>query len=167
MGDAMRLTKAFATSGLGVLAALAIGGRFGPGPRHKRTAAWYASLRKPGFTPPGAAYGMAWTMLGGALIYAGSRLLAAPAQPGKREAIALWTANVVGIAVWPAVFFGRKNLQASVVTAGGMTGIAAVAAAAAARVDRNAGVASLPLVGWLVFASVLDGEIWRENRRSP
>ncbi|MCW8308645.1 tryptophan-rich sensory protein [Acidiphilium sp. PA] len=154
-----------ATSGLGVIAALAVGGRFGPGPKHKRTTAWYASLRKPGFTPPGPAYGLAWTVLGGLLIYSGTRLLSAPAQPGKREAIALWAANVVGIAVWPAVFFGRKNLPASVVTAGGMTGIAAVAAAAAARIDRNAGVASLPLIGWLAFASVLDGEIWRENRR--
>ncbi len=159
----MRQVEALTVSAGAVLAALVAGGRFGPGPGRPRTTAWYARLNKPDFTPPGPVYGIAWTALGGLLIYSGSRLLTAKAKPGKRTAIALWAANVVGIAVWPAIFFGRKDLPVSVASATGMTAVAAVAASAAAKVDRKAGLASLPLIGWLAFASVLDAEIWREN----
>jgi benzodiazapine receptor len=160
----MRQAQAIATTSAAVLAALVTGGRFGPGPGRKRTAVWYARLDKPDFTPPGPAYGIAWTALGGLLIYSGSKLLMAKAQPGKYLAVTLWLANVVGIGLWPAVFFGRKNLPASVATAGGMTAVAAIAATTAIKIDRKAGIASLPLIGWLAFASVLDAEIWRENR---
>ncbi|MDX5931850.1 TspO/MBR family protein [Acidiphilium acidophilum] len=160
----MRQAEALSVSAGAVVAALVAGGRFGPGPGHPRTTAWYARLRKPDFTPPGLVYGIAWSALGGLLIYSGSRLLMAKPKPGKRTAVALWTANVVGIALWPAVFFGRKDLPGSVATAVGMSAVAAAAAAAAAKVDRKAGVASVPLIGWLAFASILDAEIWRRNR---
>jgi benzodiazapine receptor len=159
----MRQVTALVTSSAAVVAALAVGRQYGPGPGSPRTTAWYARLDKPGFTPPGPVYGIAWSALGALMIYSGSRLMTAKRQRGKRTAIGLWAAGVAGVGLWPAVFFGGKNLPASVATAGGMTAIAAVAAAAAAKIDRKAGIASLPLIGWLAFASVLDAEIWREN----
>lgn len=159
----MQQAKALAVSAGAVLAALLVGGQYGPGATHPRTTAWYARLKKSGFTPPPPAYGIAWSTLGGLLIFSGSRLLTARSAPGKRTAIALWAANIVGIALWPALFFGRKNIPGSVAAATAMTAVAALAAASAGKVDRQAGLASIPLIGWLAFASLLDEEIWRKN----
>lgn len=159
----MRQANALAATSGAVLASLLVGGAYGPTPTRPRTIAWYARLNKPDFTPPGPAFGLAWTILGGLLVYSGTKILTRKKSPHRTRAIALWAANVTGIALWPALFFGRKDLPTSTIAAGGLTAIAALAAGAAAQVDRKAAAASLPLVAWLAFASVLDGEIWREN----
>ena len=52
------------------MAALA-GKRFAPSPDHPRTAAWYAGLSKPSFTPPGPVFGGAWAVLYPLLGWAG------------------------------------------------------------------------------------------------
>ena len=36
--------------------------------------------------------------------------------------------------------------------------------ATAATVDRKAAYADLPLLAWVVFATVLQEEVWRRNR---
>ena len=144
-------------------AALMVGGSYGPRPDRPKTARWYNSLRKPGFAPPKPVYGIAWSGLGLLLIVSGSRLLTAPKGRNRSRALALWGGNVLGIALWPKLFFGRKNLPASVAAAGGMTLSPAGLAAAAGKTDRLAGLATLPLVAWLGFATFLDEEIRREN----
>jgi translocator protein len=40
---------------------------------------------------------------------------------------------------------------------------AVVSAASAARVDRVAAIASVPLAVWVSFAGLLNEEIWRRN----
>ena len=37
-------------------------------------------------------------------------------------------------------------------------------AALASQVDRRAAYADLPLVAWVIFAAVLQEEVWRRNR---
>lgn len=146
-----------------VLGAARIGARYNPGPGQPRTAAWYARLDKPSFTPPGAVIGAAWTGLDLLLCVAGYRLLAAPPSPRRRTTLGLWGLSVSGLAVWPYLFFGRKRLGESVVALGGMLAVAAGGVAAAARVDTLAAAAIAPLVGWLGFAGLLNEEIWRRN----
>lgn len=161
----MRQATSLATAATAVFGALLIGGQYSPAPGHPRTAAWYAALRKPDFTPPGPVYGIAWTLLGGLMVYSGARLMAAKPNRRRTRALGLWSGTVAAIAVWPAIFFGRKNLPASVAAAGGMTALATAMAAAAGKIDRKAAAAAVPVIAWLAFASILDGEIWRVNRK--
>jgi tryptophan-rich sensory protein len=157
--------SASAVAGTAVIAAQLAGGRFGPTPNRPRTAAWYAALRKPAFTPPGPVFGAAWTALDALLGYAGYRLLSAPPGPRRRVALGLWSLNVLGVAGFSWVLFGRKRLGEATGVTAGMVLSALGTVAAARRVDRPAALACVPLAGWVVFAAVLQEEVWRRNRR--
>lgn len=138
-----------------------VGSRFGPqGPR---TATWYASLRKPRYTPPGSAIAVAWGVLDVLLCVTGYRLMTKPATPSRNVALGFWTITVAGLAGFPALFFGKKSLNSSAAVAGAMCASAAATVAASARVDRTAAASMTPLVLWTAFATLLSEEIWRRN----
>lgn len=150
-------------AGGAVLGAALVARRWGPEPAHPQTATWYAALRKPPFTPPGAAIGAVWAGLDVLLALAGARLLAAPPSPARSGALGCWAVAVAGIPGWMCVFFGKRHIS------GGLGVIATMLTATlagirfAGNVDRPAAAALLPLAGWLGFAGVLNGEIWRRN----
>jgi tryptophan-rich sensory protein len=160
----MRQTTAAALAGSAVIAAQLSGARFSPSPGHPRTAAWYAALRKPSFTPPGPVFALAWTGLDALLGYAGYRLLIAPPTPRRNVALTAWAANLLGIAGFSWILFGRKRLDQALEVTAGMVVTAATTSLAASSVDRRATYATLPLLGWVMFASVLQEEVWRRNR---
>lgn len=160
----MQKGTALLTASGALIGALLIGGSYGPKPDHPRTRAWYKSLKKPGYTPPKPTYGIVWGGIGTLLVLSGCRLLAAKPSRRRTRALTYWGVNVAGIGLWPKLFFGQRNLSASALVSGGMTLSAIAAAAAASRVDRLAGYASLPLPVWLSFATLLGEEIWRKNQ---
>ncbi|MGI4943406.1 MAG: TspO/MBR family protein [Janthinobacterium lividum] len=144
-----------------VIAATVAGGRHGP--QSPVNGIWYASLRKPSYTPPGPAFGAAWTVLDGLLATAGYRLMKAPSSPARSLALAGWGLSTAGLAGYPWVFFGRKKLDASLAVTGAMLLAAGGTVAAAREVDRPAAAMGVPLVLWLGFATLLSEEIWRRN----
>ena len=147
-----------------VLLAAAAGFRYRPTPDQPGNTVWYAVLDKPSFRPPGPVIGAAWTVLDGLLAYAGARLIAAPPAPAKRAAVGGWATAVAGLFVYPWLMFGRHRLGAALAAVVGMLGGTATAIGAGASVDRKAAGALVPLAGWLVFAGVLQEELWRRNR---
>ena len=74
----MKNTLAALVSFGSVIAATTAGGRHGP--QRPVNGIWYASLHKPSYTPPGPAFGAAWTVLDGLLATAGYRLMTKPVQ---------------------------------------------------------------------------------------
>jgi translocator protein len=144
-----------------VIAATVAGGRHGP--QRPVNGIWYASLRKPSYTPPGPAFGAAWTVLDGLLATAGYRLMKAAPSPARSLALAGWGLSTAGLAGYPWVFFGRKKLDASLAVTGAMLLAAGGTVAAARQVDRPAAAMGVPLVLWLGFATLLSEEIWRRN----
>lgn len=151
-----------------VAAAMALTGwsgqRFSPTPAHPRTLLWYHRLRKPGYTPPGPAFGAGWGLIEIALGFGGYRLMRQAASPDRDAALSLWVANNLLIAGWSGLFFGRRALGASAVAAGAMIGTAGAFSAVALKTDRTAAASALPLIGWLGFATLLAEEVWRRNR---
>lgn len=152
-----------ATSYGAVAVAQFVGGRRSPTPAHPRTAIWYARLRKPSFTPPGPVFGLAWTALDGLLGYGGYRLLIAPAGRSRTVALVGWGMNLLGIGGFSWVLFGRKRLDEATWVSASMIATSLGSCAASHRVDRRAALAGLPLAVWVVFATVLQEEIWRRN----
>ena len=144
-----------------VVAAAGVGRRYGP--QHPREAVWYAQLRKPPFTPPGAVIGAAWSVLDTLLVVSGTRLLRAAPGRTRNAAMGCWGLTVAGLGGYPWMFFGRKRLGASTAVVGGMAASAVGLVATAAQVDRPAAWASVPLVAWLAFAGLLSGEVLRRN----
>jgi benzodiazapine receptor len=159
----MRKIDAAAISGGAVIAAQLSGARYSPTPNHPRTAAWYAALRKPSFTPPGPVFGVAWTVLDALLAYSGFRLLTAPSSTRRTAALGAWVVTLIGIGGFSWVLFGRKRLDEALGVTAGMVATSIAAAGTAAIVDKRAAYADLPLLGWVVFAAILQEEVWRRN----
>ena len=146
-----------------VIASLLVGKRSSPGPDHPRTQRWYKNLEKPGFTPPRPVYPLAWTAIEASLAYGGYRLLRAEPSPERTKALALWTLNQVGIGGWSEVFFGHRAPGWGTVASAGI-GIGAVGYVITAnQTDKVAAGLGVPLVAWVMFATLLSEEIWRRN----
>lgn len=149
----------------GVLGASAwIGHRNAPKPSHPSIRRWYHRLSKPGFTPPDPVFGAVWPVLETGVAVGGYRLLRQPASPERNTAIALWLGTSTMIGGWTELFFRQHDLAKSSVAAAAMTGASAAYVVSAARVDRPAAAAGVPLTAWLVFATVLAEGVRRRNR---
>jgi tryptophan-rich sensory protein len=97
------------------------------------------------------------------LAYGGYRLLRRGSSPERNVAVALWLLNSLLIAGWSGLFFGRRALGSSALTAGGMIAVASGYAAVASKTDKVAAATALPLIAWLGFATLLAEEVWRLN----
>lgn len=161
----MRAGSALALTGAAVVGALLAGSRYSPAPSRPDDAAWYAGLNKPGFTPPRPVFGVVWTALDGLLWFTGYRLSQAPRSRVRGLALLAWGAIVLGIPAYPYVFFGRHRPDLGLGVTAGMLGASAGLVASAAKVDRAAAAATMPLVGWLLFATLLQEEVWRRNKK--
>lgn len=135
-----------------------------PSPDHPRIFVWYRWLKKPSFKPPDIAIPAAWLLIESGLAYAGYRLMRGRPSRGRNRALALLAGNVLGIGGWNVVFFGRRELPVATVAAAALAVTSAVYVNETRKVDRRAAVASVPLVGWVVFATVLTAAIWKKNR---
>jgi benzodiazapine receptor len=147
-----------------VLAATTVGSSYGPTPNRPFTALWYARLRKPSFTPPGPAFGAAWTVLDGLLCYSGYRVLIRPSAPRRNIAVGFWGLNVLALGAFPFFLFGRKRLGESLGVTSLMVATSTAFVASAKSVDRPAAISGLPLALWTLFAAALQEEVWRRNR---
>lgn len=159
----MRNNLAALVAGSAVALAQGVGARANPTPDHPRTAAWYASLRKPSFTPPGPVFGIAWTSLDILLGFTGYRILKAGPSTARTAALSAWGANLLGIAGFSWVLFGRKQLGEALGVSAAMVATSAATVTTAAMVDRKATYASIPLLAWVIFATALQEEVWRRN----
>ena len=154
---------ALAAVGLVLGASAVLGRRNAPDRTHPRIRRWYRRLDKPGFTPPDAVFGAVWPVLETGLAVGGYRLLRQPSGPTRNAAVGLWLLNTAMVGGWTELFFREKRLAASAMASGAMVASSAAYVATAAKVDRPAAAMGVPFVGWLGFATLLAGRIWRDN----
>ncbi len=135
------------------LAAGAAGQFFMPG-------AWYDTLSKPWFTPPGWVFPIAWATLYLLMSLAAARIAA---RPDPALPLAVWALQMVLNGLWTPVFFGAQDLGAALIIIALMwLAIAACVVTFFAR-DRVASAMMLPYLAWVSLASALNFEIWRLN----
>ena len=135
-----------------------------PTPNHGRIFAWYHTLRKPRFNPPDAMFPIAWLAIESGLAFSAYRMLVKPATSERNWALALLAGNVLGIGGWSRLFFGRRSLPLSTLASVALGGSAAAYTIQSKKVDQPASLASVPLVAWVAFATVLTASIWQRNR---
>jgi benzodiazapine receptor len=128
--------------------------------------AWYAGLKKPGFTPPNSVFGPVWVTL--YLLMAVAVFLVWRQGLGQGIVVAAFSLFWVQLALnilWSAVFFGLKSL------AGGLAVIIAlwiailVAIILFFSVSAAAGGLLIPYIIWVSIATNLNVQIWRLNRK--
>jgi translocator protein len=136
-----------------VLAAASTGAQFMPG-------AWYTTLNKPAWTPPGWLFPIAWTVLYFMIAVAGWLAWRAG---GPGSAVAIWAAGLVLNALWSYLMFGRHDIGAA------LADIAALWLAIAAFIwatwssEPRAAYLFMPYLAWVSFAAALNFAIWRLN----
>ena len=163
LSGALSPLLALGAVGLVLGASALVGRRNAPDPSHPAIRRWYRRLDKPGFTPPDAAFGVAWPVLETGLAIGGYRLLRRPSGPARNAAVGFWLLNTAMVGGWTQLFFREKRLGASAAASGAMVATGAAYVATSAKVDRPAAAAAVPFVAWLGFATLLATRIWRNN----
>lgn len=135
-----------------VIAAALTGMLFEPGE-------WYAALDKPSWTPPSAAFGIAWTLLYIAIALAG--WLEWREVQGMRASIIAWGAQLILNAAWSWLFFGLHRIGIAFVDILLLL-IAIIAFMITAR-SRVARWLFLPYTLWVAFAGALNLSILLDN----
>ena len=141
----------------GALGTLAMRGKGSPDGK------WYRSLDKPSFQPPNWVFAPVWTALYGMIAYSGYRVWKAPKSPQRTRALSLWGAQMLMNSAWTPLFFGARMPRAALVDIATLDATAAAYAASAAQVDRTAASLVVPYLGWLGFATALNGSIVAKN----
>lgn len=124
---------------------------------------WYRRLDKAKLQPPDAAFGPVWTALYAAIAYSGYKIWKAPASRERSHALALWAAQLALNGAWTPIFFGARRPVAALADLIALDATATAYALSAAKVDRSAAVAVAPYLGWIGFATYLNGAIVAKN----
>lgn len=122
--------------------------------------AWFASLAKPSFNPPGWLFGPVWTVLYVLIAVSGWRVWQRDRSGWPMK---LWWAQLALNFLWTPVFFGAHQIGLALVVI--LLMLAAILAfiATAWRGDSVAALLFVPYAAWVAFASLLNGSIWMLN----
>ncbi|GAB0490905.1 hypothetical protein MMPV_002145 [Pyropia vietnamensis] len=124
---------------------------------------WYPKLRKPSWTPPALTFGPIWSSLYVAMGIASHRVYKAVGFSRSSPLWLLYGAQLALNAAWnPLLFVGRK-LDVALVEMVALLGSAAATAARFGAIDAAAGRLMVPYVGWIAYATALNGALWRMN----
>jgi benzodiazapine receptor len=129
-----------------------------------RIPTWYAQLEKPFFTPPNAAFPIAWTLLFTLMAVSFQRILRMEdAGPIRTRAIVLFCAQLVLNALWSIVFFGLTSPLLGLVVIVPFLGLIVATIVVFARIDATAAWLLAPYPLWVAFATVLNAAIVKLN----
>jgi tryptophan-rich sensory protein len=120
---------------------------------------WFDALVKPGFMPPGWAFGAAWTILYILLGLALALILHARGARGRGLALGLFLAQLALNYAWSPVFFAFHQVGAAFLMIVVMVLLSALSALLFARIRVAAALLLLPYIAWLIFAGLLTQRI--------
>jgi translocator protein len=157
-----RSPRAFAIPAIALLACLAallIGGAL-----TRPNLDWYATLQKPGFTPPNGIFPVVWPILYLLQAVAVWVLWRAPgSDDDKRPAyIAFFVQLAVGV-LWSAAFFAMHSPGAGLAVIMAFLVAIVIAIVLFDRFSRPASLLLVPLLLWVCFATGLNFAIWFLN----
>jgi benzodiazapine receptor len=151
LSSAIALAVSFVVS----FAASSTGAVFRPG-------AWYAGLRKPGWTPPNWAFPVVWTALFSAMAVS-AWMVWETAGMAAWPALALYVAHLAVNAVWSCGFFGLKRLDWAMAEVLCLWLMIAAVIAAFATISVPAALLLAPYLAWVSIAALLNYRLLQLN----
>jgi benzodiazapine receptor len=125
---------------------------------------WYASLSKPGWTPPSWLFPPVWTLLYVLIAIAGWLVWNTPHE-SRTLLLALWGVQLVLNAFWSFIFFGRKQIGAALAEIAALWVAIAAFTVLAWPANHLASMLFMPYLAWVSYALALNAWIWRRNAR--
>lgn len=124
------------------------------------TGAWYENLKKPTWVPPNWLFPVAWTTIYVLIAFAGARVAG---LDGSQYAMAFWAMQIAFNALWTPVFFGLRNMKASLVVMACLWIAVFGATITHFQMDVWAGLAFVPYLAWVTVASALNYSVYSLN----
>lgn len=123
---------------------------------------WYPTLDKSPLTPPGAVFGIVWTILYFLMALAACRVFGRIGTISNRP-LRWWLIQLLLGFIWCIVFFGQQSMLAGLIIICCTTLAAIVTTVLFWRRDDLAGLLMAPLVLWLTLATHLNLYIYLHN----
>lgn len=127
------------------------------------TNGWYEALNKPGFTPPGGTFALAWTLLYVLMGIALAMIVHARGARQRGLAIGLFALQFMLNLAWSPTFFAAHKVGPAFWLILAMLAAAAATTLVFARIRPLAGWLLAPYLLWLCFAAALNHRIDRLN----
>lgn len=128
--------------------------------------AWFQSLMKPTWNPPGWVFAPAWTLLYTLMavsVWWVRRDIEATARERTVAMRLFWLQLILNLA-WTPIFFGLHQPGLAFVEICLLWLAALATALAFGKISSIAGYLLVPYLAWLSFALVLNGTIWLLNK---
>jgi translocator protein len=125
--------------------------------------AWFATLVKPGLYPPARAFPLVWSTAYVLMGVALAMVAAARGAGGRGAAIGLFALHVVLNLAWSPLFFGAHRITLALVDVAGMIVTLGAAMVLFGRVRPVAAWLLAPVMGWLLFAALLNWQVLALN----
>ncbi len=125
---------------------------------------WYASLQKPGFTPPNAVFSPVWitlfVLMGVAAFLVWDKGIG---SKGVKTALSAFGVQLGLNLLWSGLFFGLRSPLLAFVEIVALWLAIAAAILTFYRVSKPASFLLIPYIAWVSFAAVLNYAIVRLN----
>lgn len=124
---------------------------------------WYVTLAKPSWNPPNWVFGPVWTALYIGMAMAAWLVWRKQGLAGARLPLFLFALQLFLNAAWSALFFGLRNPGLALIDIGLLWLAILATMVAFHRVSPWAAGLLAPYLGWVSFATALNGAIWSAN----
>ncbi|MBI3910133.1 MAG: tryptophan-rich sensory protein [Armatimonadetes bacterium] len=124
---------------------------------------WYASLRKPAWTPPEAVFGPVWSALYLAMAVAAWLVWRRAGFRGAARPLALFAAQLALNLAWTWIFFGLRRPGAAFGEVALLWAAILATVLTFRRVSSPAAWLLVPYLLWVSYAAALNFAIWRLN----
>jgi benzodiazapine receptor len=125
---------------------------------------WYATLKKPSFTPPNWVFGPVWTtlflMMGIAVFLVWRRGLE---NPQVKIALSIFGVHLIFNTLWSIMFFGLRSPFLGLIEIVVLWVAILFTIKYFMKISTVAGLLLIPYIAWVSFAAALNFAIWRLN----
>ena len=124
---------------------------------------WYLNLVQPAWSPPRWLFGPAWTILYLLMGLASFFIWKSRKSKARTVALRLYAVQLVVNAIWTPIFFGAELVGLAFLDILILDMLVLMLIIKAWKVEKWAAIALLPYIGWILFATTLNGAILRLN----
>lgn len=125
---------------------------------------WYATIKKPSFTPPNAVFGPVWTMLF-LLMGISAYLIWRKGLQDKnvKWALMIFIVQLVLNVLWSILFFGLHHPFLAFIEIIVLWLVILATLISFMKLSKPAGILLLPYLIWVAFAAILNYQLWKLN----
>lgn len=145
---------------IAVLVPVGLGTLAGHITRDETKGPWYASLKKPSWSPPSWLFAPVWITLYVLMGIASWRVWV---RGRPDDAMLLYGLQLVLNFAWSFIFFKAHSLRWSLINIASLLSVLAATVSAFYRVDHTAAYLMAPYLAWVAFATALNAAIYFEN----